>query len=61
MVSAVRLGDRDVGGGFPCFVVAEAGVNHNEDCEMARRLVVIAADSGASSDCSQPGVRPELH
>jgi N,N'-diacetyllegionaminate synthase len=49
MSSAVRIADRVVGNGAPCFVVAEAGVNHNGDPELASRLVHAAADAGA--DC----------
>ena len=31
----------------PCVVIAEAGVNHNGDINLAKRLVSIAAESGA--------------
>ena len=31
------------------FIIAEAGVNHNGDPELARRLVEVAADSGADA------------
>ena len=30
-----------------CFIAAEAGVNHNGDVELARRLVGVAAKAGA--------------
>lgn len=43
------LGSRAVGAGHPCLVIAEAGVNHNGDVEMAHRLVDVAADSGADA------------
>ncbi|HEU4369326.1 MAG TPA: N-acetylneuraminate synthase [Methylomirabilota bacterium] len=33
----------------PAFVVAEAGVNHNGDLELARRLVDAAAEAGADA------------
>jgi N-acetylneuraminate synthase/N,N'-diacetyllegionaminate synthase len=33
----------------PVFVIAEAGVNHNGDAELAHRLVEAAADSGADA------------
>lgn len=48
-VPAFDLGGRLVGPGHPCFVIAEAGVNHNGDLETARRLVDAAADAGADA------------
>ena len=38
----------DIGGGR-CFVIAEAGVNHNGDVGVAHRLVDAAADAGADA------------
>lgn len=38
-----------IGAGHPCFVIAEAGVNHNGDPALARRLIDAAADSGADA------------
>lgn len=49
MVTAVRIGDRTVGHGHPCFVVAEAGVNHNGSLELALQLVDAAAAARADA------------
>lgn len=49
MVSSFQIGARTIGSGSPCFVIAEAGVNHNGDVALARRLVEIAAQSGADA------------
>lgn len=45
----VTIGDRAVGAGQPCFVIAEAGVNHNGDVDMALELVRAAARAGADA------------
>jgi N-acetylneuraminate synthase/N,N'-diacetyllegionaminate synthase len=43
------LGGRTIGEGYSCFVVAEAGVNHNGDVEQAHRLVDVAAEAAADA------------
>ncbi len=37
------------GEGMHCFVIAEAGVNHNGDAHLAGRLVEVAAEAGADA------------
>jgi len=39
----IQVGQRLVGDGQPCFVIAEGGVNHNGDPRLATELVHIAA------------------
>lgn len=41
--------ERLIGTGQPCFIIAEAGVNHNGDMELARRLIACAAEAGADA------------
>ena len=48
-MKVIEIGGRKVGAGHPCFVIAEAGSNHNGDLEQARRLIAIAADAGADA------------
>jgi N,N'-diacetyllegionaminate synthase len=43
------LGGRIVGDHAPCFLIAEAGVNHNGDVEMARQLIDAARTAGADA------------
>jgi N-acetylneuraminate synthase len=38
----VRIGDRLVGPGNPCYVVAEMGINHNGDIDVVRKLISAA-------------------
>ncbi|SDC76034.1 N-acetylneuraminate synthase family protein [Actinokineospora iranica] len=45
----VVLGDRVVGPSHPAYVVAEAGINHNGDLDLAKRLIDVAADAGADA------------
>ncbi|HEV8322561.1 MAG TPA: N-acetylneuraminate synthase family protein [Myxococcota bacterium] len=49
MKNPIRIGERLVGDGAPCFVVAEAGSNHNGSLEQARALVRVAARAGADA------------
>lgn len=48
-MTTIRIGRRTVGGDAPCYVIAEAGVNHNGDAALAHRLVDIAAGAGADA------------
>ncbi len=43
------IGDRPVGPGHPCYVIAEAGSNHNRDLDTAFRLIDVAAEAGADA------------
>jgi N-acetylneuraminate synthase len=48
-VGRVAIAGRPVGPGHPCFIIAEAGVNHNGSLALARRLVDAAARAGADA------------
>ena len=45
----VSIGGQTIGPGQPCFVIAEAGVNHNGSLDLARQLVDAALEAGASA------------
>ena len=46
---SIRIGDREIGRRRPCFVIAEAGINHNGDEKLAADLVAAAAEAGADA------------
>lgn len=45
----ISVGARRVGHGEPCFIVAEAGVNHNGSFEIARELIDVAVEAGCDA------------
>ena len=49
MAKAVKIADRWVGEGYPTYVVAEIGINHNGDLELAKRMIQAAKDSGVDA------------
>lgn len=49
MLEYIDIASRKVGLEQPCFIIAEAGVNHNGNVEMAKQLVDVAAEAGADA------------
>ena len=45
----IRIGDREVGDDSPCFVIAEAGSNHDGKLERAMQLIDAASEAGADA------------
>lgn len=45
----VSIGSRVIGGGHPAYVIAEIGLNHNGDVDIAKRLIDVAAKAGADA------------
>ena len=48
-MSMVRIGSRLVGDDQPCFIVAEIGINHNGDVDLAKRLISVALAAGCDA------------
>jgi N-acetylneuraminate synthase len=46
---AVAIGGVAIGPDEPVYVIAEIGLNHNGDVEIAKQLIDVAADSGAQA------------
>ncbi len=49
MIRTVRIGNRLVGPGQPVYVVAEIGINHNGDLQVAKRLIDAAVLAGCDA------------
>ena len=45
----INIANRLVGEGEPCFIIAEAGVNHNGDVNLAKKLIDAAEYAGADA------------
>jgi len=45
----VRLGSKVVGPGRPCYVIAEIGINHNGDIDLAKKLINVASGAGCDA------------
>jgi N,N'-diacetyllegionaminate synthase len=48
-METIDIAQSRIGPGQPCFVIAEAGVNHNGQLSLAKRLVDIAVEAGADA------------
>jgi N-acetylneuraminate synthase len=48
-IESVRIGNRVVGRGQPCYVIAEIGINHNGDLDLAKRLISVAVAAGCDA------------
>jgi N-acetylneuraminate synthase len=59
-MTAIRIGNRTISENHPAFIIAEAGVNHNGDIHLARRLVDAAVEAGADAVKFQTFVTEEI-
>lgn len=48
MPGSISIQGHQIGSEYPCFIIAEAGVNHNGDPKLARNLISAAKQSGAN-------------
>jgi len=48
-MATVRVGNSLVGDGQPCYLIAEIGINHNGDIDVAKRLIDLAKFSGCDA------------
>ena len=50
----VMIGNKLVGPGQPCYVIAEIGINHNGDVDLAKRLIVLVEKTFLSQLAHEP-------
>ncbi len=48
-MSEIRIADHLIGAGHPCYVIAEIGINHNGDVEIAKKLIDVAITAGCNA------------
>jgi N-acetylneuraminate synthase len=49
MKREVQIGNHWLGDGHPAYVVAEAGINHNGDLDLAKKLILAAKNAGVDA------------
>ena len=59
-MNTVRIGDKIIGEGPQTFIIAEAGVNHNGDINLAKKLVDLAADARVDAVKFQTFITEEI-
>jgi N-acetylneuraminate synthase len=45
----IRIGTRLIGNGSSCYIVAEIGINHNGDVDLAKQLIDVAKSAGCDA------------
>ena len=49
MKREIKLGNRMVGDGYPTYVIAEIGINHNGDLDVCKQMIDAAAHAGVDA------------
>ena len=49
MSKCVKIADKFIGDGKPCFIIAEIGINHNGSVAMAKKMIDIAVTTGCDA------------
>ena len=48
-MNEIHIGETIVGDGHPCYIVAEIGINHNGDIDIAKKLIDVAVIAGCNA------------
>ena len=46
MQKEIKIGDKLVGDGHPCYLIGEIGINHNGSIDIAKSLITVAKNAG---------------
>ena len=49
MINSMKINDRNIGAGYPVYIVAEMSANHNRDFNQAVRIIEAAKEAGADA------------
>jgi len=49
LTRSIRIGDRLVGDGYPTYIVAEVGINHNGELSLAKKMIDAAVHAGVDA------------
>ena len=49
MAQELKIGNHIIGKGHPTYVIAEIGINHNGDLEIAKKMIEEAAKAGVDA------------
>jgi len=48
-MKCINFGNREIGDGYPVFIIAEIGINHNGDLDIAKKLIDVAVAAGCDA------------
>jgi N-acetylneuraminate synthase len=48
-IAEVPIGNKVIGDGHSCYIIAEIGINHNGDIDLTRRLISVAVAAGCDA------------
>src|SRR6516165_2547337 len=48
-IREIRVGNKWIGQGHPAYVIAEIGINHNGNIDLAKRLISVAVAAGCDA------------
>lgn len=49
MTKCVKIANKVIGDGYPCFIIAEIGINHNGSVSLAKKMIDIAVTTGCDA------------